>query len=361
MEKIRSLLGQLPKPLSRLHFRSFSLGKFTVETYRVKKIGSAGTWESAALKKILTIARGSSRIYGNRPLYDELDKKAAIYIARVVYPPFEEWLSYRLVPPAQEPIGAGELEMFRYRERPDSAPLEVSDLVREKLGKIDIFATSRMCGIHPLRTESGDERIARHRFSAFCYQAISYHMYQDYLKPLGIKYTSGIILNQFVTNTLHASINGTLVGALFTPATVTLGLRPESIKVNRKEYGEYVYGFPGYWLNFKELLSELSVKIHSGILSENCVRHYLGLRKDFTKILLQDIPTMKLMKIFSRLGNLLTATGKLKYCTDMTGELLRERIDWNVEDGPELKITETEAIQRDVLKFFGAATLGPIH
>lgn len=363
MYKIHQLLKDLPDSISRLGFKDC-----VVETYRVK-VASKMPFRNTPLGKILDIARRSSRVYGRRPLYDKLDEKAAIYIARAVYPDFEEWLSYRLVPFFGEPQGAGELNLFEGRGMDSVQPgSTVEDMVRRKIFNGDknfgnnVWATSRMCGIRPYQISSSGTIVTmpKHKYSALCYAAISYHMYEDYLRGLGVKYTSGIILNKFIESALTVTINGKRYGALFTPATTSLGVQPGSITVNRKNYGPYVYGFPGYWLNFQKLVKELRLLLEANHLTEACFKHYLGIKKPFAAILDSGRSTMEIMAVLHKLGNLLTVSGKLEHCSEMTGENLRQLIDDRVSDGPELKITNVEEIQNEVLKFFGAALAGQI-
>lgn len=324
----------------------YKVGDARVEIYLAKGLFS-GIWLDPGVLETLVKARGSYRVYGKRPGFDKFDKKSAVYLARAVYPPLEEWLSFRLVPGIGSPQGTGELDIFSYRDA------RVDGFVRDNFFGGDknwleyICSSSRMCGIHPADS-------LKHKFSAACYAIVSKHFYDDWLCRMPCRFITGIILNRFVDNALTVEIGGAKYGTAFTPAWKALGARdPKEVRLTRHANSNYAYRFPAYWFNARQLIALIDRLRGDGYLPEATLRHYLGIKRPFAEIVAQPLPTMELLGELNRLGNLLTVRGRLKHGRP-TGEELRALVDVEVADGPELKITEIKTMRKSVEDFLTA-------
>jgi len=325
----------------------YKVGDARVEIYLAKGLFS-GVWLDPGVLEMLVKARGSYRVYGKRPVFDKFDKKSAVYLARAVYPPLEEWLSFRLVPGIGVPWGTGELDIFSYRGA------RVDGLVRDHFfgGNKNwleyISSSSRMCGIHP--TDS-----LKHKFSAACYAIVSKHFYDDWLCRMPCRFITGIILNRFVENALTVEIGGEKYGTAFTPAWKVLGARdPKEVRLIRSANSNYAYRFPAYWFNARQLIGLIDRLRREGRVSEHSLNHYLGISRPFSEIIAQPLPVMELLGQLNHLGRLLTAPGFIKH-SHLTGNELRALVDAEVDDAPELKITEIAAMKKSVEDFLAAA------
>ncbi len=112
-----SQLSALPAPTAQ-----YAAPGVEFDVYRAKGL-HRNRWNSRALKEIVLACRNSYARYGDRPLLDEYDKKAAIYLVRARYPvanlqspagSLQEWLSIRMVPGDGKPTGVHEPEIFEW-------------------------------------------------------------------------------------------------------------------------------------------------------------------------------------------------------------------------------------------------------
>ncbi len=116
MKSSKYFLGKLPPPTAR-----YAAPGVEFDVYRAKDLFK-NRWNSPALKEILLLCRGSYSRYGDRPLLDAYDTKAAIYLVRASYQQpttnnqqlVQEWLSIRMVPGDGKPIGVHEPEIFEW-------------------------------------------------------------------------------------------------------------------------------------------------------------------------------------------------------------------------------------------------------
>ncbi|MDP2695692.1 MAG: hypothetical protein Q8O87_00370 [bacterium] len=356
---LRKQLRRLPKPLSQ-----WQCGDVDIKIYRPRNL-LGHDWYNEALFNILLHARNSYDVYGDRPLLDDHDYKSAIYLARVRYPfivdgrelPCEEWLSFRLVPGIGEPLGSNELNKFFYRGR------RVDELVRERLFDGQdylsfVVASSRMCGIHPYlvyakKHQRFSDRLSKaHKYTAFCYALVSHHFWEDYLRDNGCRFVTGIILNRFVDKALTVKIDGQGFGTAFTPAAEVLGIdSQEEIYLDREDAGNYVYQFPAYWLNVRQLVSVLQRLIDRKLISNESLREYLGINCSFRELI--DSPDFTALGSLKDMGKLLTVSGDIGH-SRITGEQLRLILDFAVSDGPELKITPLATLKDSVAEFIEA-------
>jgi len=366
--EVRTLVKELPEPISAW---KNSINVFRV--YRVKSIIDP-TWKNDALYELLLSMRSSYYVYGERPPLDYFDSKSAIYAVRVNYPykpdlgkdspTMEEWLSIRLVPGIGMPIGAAELDFFRYEGK------LVSDIVQKSLCRPDESYTeifpgcSRMCGIEPHFIQEKDMPpgtilSSRHKHSAICYALMSLHMLEDDLKHTPARYITGVIINRFVESTLTIEVAGNKFPIAFTPAHKILNVEdPRLIKLDRRSRNLYAYHYPSYFFDAYQLLDFLKWMIDEGKITQDTLHYYFG--EDFDVETALKEKGMVLVKRLKYLWKLLTAQGDV-VGSKLTGEELRNLVDERVPDGPELKITPLEELEKSVETMLRAARINQIQ
>lgn len=323
----------------------WQIGEVLFRIYRAKNLLN-DCWNDLELKDLLLSARHSYGVFGRRALLDGYDSKSAIYIAHALYPEDEEWLSIRLVPGEGEPLGTGELEKFSYQGH------SIAYFVKKNLFGGDpnfwryIFSSSRMCGIHPKNSP-------KHRFTAYCYALINLHFLEDYLLRSDGRCVTGVIINRFVDHALTVEIDGQKYGTAFIPAYKFLGISdPKKIRYNRKLNKHYVYRFPAYFLNAEQLVAVLQDLIDSGRLSEKTVEAFLKIKISFRELV--QASNFTPLGSLRNLGRLLMVRGRIPD-SQITGEDLRALLDYSVDDGPELKITEIPLMKKSIEDILAAS------
>lgn len=359
--EIRALTNQLPKPLS-----VWSIGQALFEVYRVKELFNP-SWPNEVLRELLVHARGSYYIYGERPPLDEYDAKSAPYLVRVEYPisdppsgrrwVVEEWLSDRLVPCTEAPVGGGELEYFLYQSKSMDYWLQRMCFQFKENYQDYTFASNRMCSISPyLQDEeiekSGISFPARQFYTAFCYTLMRHHFLEDYLEKLGARYKTSILMSRVIEKSMSVKIEERAVQVEFTPAYQFFGLsNPKLIQLDRQAHGGASYQFPGYFLDTGRLVGLLRGLLKEGKLSVQTILHYLGEESVARELLgTEEIHFEKLKNI----GKLLSEAEQV-FDSSLTGEELRRMIDEEVPDGPELKISKIETLRQNRYEILAAA------
>jgi len=272
MESIAVLRAELPPPAAR-----YAAPGVEFDVYRAKDL-HAKKWNSPALKNILLLCRKSYRRYGNRPLLDEFDKKAAVYLVRARYSKrgipcrmshvacrIEEWLSIRMVPGDGRPTGVHEPEIFERGGKP------VDYWMKKKIGARGFWRTvagsQRMCGIHPYKMSSqppavGHRQLAaggrslagaqHHRWTPVCFALMHRQFVHDYpLDKFPYRYITALIRPDYYRKGLGYAVRGREVRPVFTSADSFLGIRRGGIRVKR---GVFSYQFPLYWFDARKLL-----------------------------------------------------------------------------------------------------------
>lgn len=321
------------------------------EMYRAKDLGTP-YFRDPILKNLVILARRAYGVYGTRASLDQYDRKAAIYLVRVLYQTserdsarVEEWLSIRMVPGTGDPVGGGELEIFSYKgEKLDQ--VLASRLAREEGNRNfwkHVVSSSRMCGIHPYFTvpERSRRLSIKHRFTAICFPLIHIQFTLDYppeRSPYSYRYVTAIIRSELAIKGLKVERGGKEFRPLFTPAFEFLSVGKEEIAVDRSIYA---YDFPSYWFDVPKLISLFRELIAKGALTSESVVHYTG----------GEIGNSKSTR---HLGSLLTISGSI-FGSGITGEELRQTIDARLSTIPELKITEYHAWNRALRAMLQAA------
>jgi hypothetical protein len=298
--------------------------------------------------------------YGDRSLFDQFDRKAAIYLIRVQYPLprfpqsiVEEWLSVRFVPGNGIPRGVLEPEIFFYKNA------SIAEHLRNKFfnGRSNfwrsIVSSSRLCGIHPyrvppdLRDGRGRRNTfflpRRHRYGALCFALMHAQFFDDTSIPF--RFITEMIRNDILDRVLTLRVNGQTIPPPSRPARETLGLDQRAVfSVNRSVYS---YKFPLYWLNRDELIRLFRSLYARKLITNETFHHYLGVNFDrITKT--SDSSSL------AKLGLLLTSRGRIRG-SSLTGNELRKLIDAHVSDVPELKITSIDAWRRGIARMLKAA------
>ena len=295
------------------------------EVYCAKELESP-YWRDPALKRIVLACRESYLRYGKRPVLDEYDRKAAIYIARARYisreqrEHTEEWLSLRFVPSEGKPYGNGELDIYTYKNK----------TVERLLGKASALSSSRLCGIEPFFSLRASRRSKHGTLShRRRYMAESFAVMQDTFfrsRPAirkRVRYISEIMRDEMLNNRLTLTCRNCVARPASTPALATLRLQnPPPLKPRRDVFA---YEFPKYWLDLEALKTLLMRLRRERKLTLRTFEHYLGYKNLGARS-------------FSKMGDLLTAGNRIAYAT-MTGEELRREVDQYVPEVPELKLT----------------------
>ncbi len=286
------------------------------EIYRAKDLLQE-KWADPALEELSLIARKSYDRYGERPLLDKYDFKAAIYLVRAKYSlpevtdlPIEEWLSVRMVPGDGSFFGVGEPEIFSYGDKPiDRWMCREMNSPNDRTFWEQVASSSRMCGIHPFSEQGQVPNLSKkHKYTSVCFAMIHAQFLIDYPFPLfPYRYITAIIRHDYLCKGLSIKKEkGGSMHPFFLPAEQFLGILPKSIHVDRKLYA---YRFPSYWLHAEQMKTLVVVLVRAGIISRNYLENPFRI--------LTDPPSLSMIRY----------------------EDLLKLVDDNVEDVPELKIT----------------------
>jgi len=321
---------------------TYVLGETVFEVYKAKWLYTK-RWTSSLFFRLVIDARTTYYRYGDLKLFDDHDNSAAIYLVRVRYPMHdemvEEWFSNRFIP------GAGDFDLFLYRGE------HVKSVVERKLAYLGkpvmdhLVTSSRTCGIMPYRytakNSEGTEPL-RQKCSALSYALLNRQFFQDCMSAgITFSFLEGVVREEFIQKSLTVYSDETARAPLFTPIHETLGLEGgSSVTLNRSVWGHYVYQFPAYFLHNEQLAESLKGLVEKERLKLFTLQHYLGEDRS----LLEGLRTGERVNFnkVQGLGKFLTVQGEL-LGSSLSGQDLRFVLDREVGDGPELKLTPTEA------------------
>lgn len=340
---------QLPEPLA-----IYSNTLVTFHVWRAKDQDSIN-WNNSRLREIVRQCRTSYYHWGKRKLFDKFDFKAAIYLVRALYQhdgkAVHEWLSVRFVPGGGNPLGNGEVELYHFQKQ----RLDIIICERYFNGSQDfwkyIVSGSRLCGIRPEYVKpDGPETFPtlprKLSFSGYCF-ALAHHIFLSEPGAKQYRFITGIMHQRLSLTALQISETCPPLTPPLIEAHQTLGVKPESIYLDRKHYA---YAFPTYWLDHGQLADFLDKLRSVNLLTEKTYFHYLG-----TGDLLADL-FKKRSAVLSRLGSLTNAHGKL-IASSLTGPVLRRLLDTFVSDGPHLLMVPSETWREWLLNFFRATDI----
>jgi len=347
----RSLVDELPSPL---FVRVYGDAEFSV--YRAKDF-HASTWEHDGLRELVGEARRSYLRYGAVPFWDQYDDKAAVYLARVRYPGprvsdriVEEWLSLRFVPGDGVPHGTLDFDDCVCDGRP------LATLVQERLYCADpnfmrrVVSLSRICKITPYFFSERGVRVSVPYSDRLRHTAVSFALINDCFshdalrRELSYTHLTGLLRDDLMDSILTLqTARGDRVPT-FSPAYELLGDDVEGrIRIDRTVEA---YRFPFYFLNSDELFTALEDLVCAGTLTEKTMRQYLRVSSRFADVV-RDCTTPAFREMVRHLGLLTSARGRISG-SNLTGAVLRARLDREVRDGPGLKIMTLADWRRSV-------------
>jgi hypothetical protein len=318
------------------------------EVYRAKRLLEY-EWENDVLLQLLVEARASYYRYGEIPPLDEQDKKSAIYLVRFIYPfacgdassavEIEEWHSTRVVPAMGVPDGLKDFELFVCQSKPAHAA--VAQVLRAaSVHDLDsVVGSSRTCAIPPIVSGDQDGCVGaalklQQRCTPLALAMVHHYFWKDSVEGhFSCSYMASIAVPKFIATGFTATIKDKQFTPDFIPAHLFLGVSAAEVRLDREVLGRYVYRFPAYFLNIRELLALLGTLAETQRLPLAILEKHLG-----TKVDLNAMQSKVIFENVKRLGSLLTTRGNIAG-TSMTGEELRTLIDKEVHDGPMLHLT----------------------
>jgi hypothetical protein len=335
--RLEKTLRKLPTPLV-----TYKSSKARFNIYRAKDL-YVSSWKNTSLRTMVVFCRMSYARYGNRPLFDVYDGKAAIYLVKIIYggnksKHAEEWLSIRMVPGNKKPIGVGEPELFQSEGKP------VLYWLKRKFGVknfwTNFISSSRMCGVHPYSINSQGAisflRKENHRFTSVAFALIHEQFFKDYpLARFPYRYITAIIRSDFYKKALGYRSRKRMLYPVHTLAHTVLDVDRRSLHVNRSIYS---YDFPLYWFDNKKLLG--------------LVNH---LREKQNKDPLNNLDASMFTNLSKKTKNVVSVAG-----IDIEPQKMRSLIDKSVPDAPELRITKAEAWYRSMARILRAAKVTPM-
>ena len=289
--------------------------------YRARDI-LADKW-NGDLKKLVLSCRESFLRYGQRPLLDDFDLKAAIYLVRADYDvdrfKVSEWLSIRMVPGWGYPQGVLEPELYYL----NGVRLDRVILNNKPENWKSIVSSSRMCCVTPTAGFDSDRLFQKSRFTAHSFALIHQQFIDDY--ELNYQYVTAIIGDEFIEKGLTVRNSNWLSSPHFTPAYKLMNVQKDQITLDRSVYA---YSFPTYWFNPADLLELIRRLLDRGLIGAETLSCYFGVSN------VTDITEEKLMDISFMFKQASKLTGAL-----ITGQELREISDRELLERPQLRIT----------------------
>ncbi|MDO8584753.1 MAG: hypothetical protein Q7R85_01375 [bacterium] len=348
---LRALIRELPKPAAR-----YCAGGVAIDVFCAKHLYHP-SWVNPSLFRLAIDARGSYYRYGDYPPLDALDRKAAVYLARIRYSdgrgenkiPTEEWLSARFIPWRGTPYGYDDLKLCAHKGR------AIDYWVQKKFprpeGTPSLVSISRVCGIPPYPTRASDKqgetRRVKHAYTALAFTAMNDAFFNAGNRAAQeFSHVTTLMHDALVGRALTYTKGKKRAAMRFVPAHRTLGLRAP-VRLARDGFAaSYCHRFPQYFLDIKKLLGALRGVVRRGDISHATLAHYLGETADPEALLRFD--DMHISALHG-LGKLLSAEGPL-HAAKISGEELRRRVS-RVPDGPALHMMTSVAWSASVAMF----------
>lgn len=324
------MLKRLPRPVSL-----YCIKGVIFRIYRLKKMHERA-YGNRALYYLMLEARRSYYRYGDVPLLDGHDKKSAVYLVRVTYAlnKTDEWLCARFVPGNGIPFGIDDFKLYFHKGRP------LEQLVQGLIVK-GLFSISRLCGIPSCGK------------SALIYTPISFALMNKQVladcRKFGFKcdYVVAQIPDALIEGFLTLKTDKEKLKPNFVPAHKLFGVKGKDIRLARTNY---IYLYPLYFLNTKQVICLLKDLLKKGTLTDATVKHYFGGDITASEIIVND--RIKVEK-FRNLGKLFSVKGKIKG-SNITGSDLRELLA-KVDDGPRLRIAKVAVWEKSLDELLAAA------
>lgn len=313
-----------------------------VDVYLAK--ASHAAWTSHALYCLVEHARSSYRAaYGPQVvLFDEHDDKAWIYVAVAAYERkgrvFEEVLTLRFVPASGLPLRNDDLDFYVHRNEPDC---DLLDLVGRREHRTDVtmmlrgcYSQSRMGAVRP--TARDGSALAGNRHIGLAWSL----MLDCFLNQMEETRQRCQWLTSQTTEQLR------VLGARIPtrPFDEQFGLGSGSVILNRKDprVRALCYAVPTYFLNLRDISRLLSRLLDEGAMTVESIEAAVTPGVSVQRALSQPQPALlkRLHVLFAGCENVAGSS--------LSSEDLRRLADLEVRDGPVLRVTQLDGLQREL-------------
>lgn len=313
-----------------------------VDVYLAK--ASHAAWGSRALYCLVEHARSSYRAaYGPQVvLFDEHDDKAWIYVAVAAYESrgrmFEEVLTLRFVPASGLPSRNDDLDFYVHKDEPDCDLLE---MIGHRVQRADVpnivrgcYSQSRMGAVRP--TARDGNMLAGNRHIGLAWSL----MLECFLRQVEETRQQCQLLTSQTTEHLR------VLGARIPTRRFDeeFGLEPGAVILNRKDprVRALCYEVPTYFLNLKDVSRLLSRLLHDGLISFESIEAAVTPGMSVERALSHPQPAL-----LKRL-HVLFAEHESVSGSRLTTRDLRQLADLEVGDGPVLRVTQLDGLQREL-------------
>lgn len=344
LDELRKLVKLLPEPHKKIVIGSYH--PISADIYLVKNMFS-DRWENEVLTKLLLHARGSFYIYSELPPLDIYDLKSQIYLTRIRYNDFEEWVSVKFIPYYGYPLKFRDIEMFEYRRKTIEYWIKKRLLDTAKLDWDSVVSGSGLCGIEPF-SDTNNFISPKLLYTSLAFAL----MVAQFMKSYGTPPPAYLIVQapeEFVENVLTFQTQNKTFPPNFTLASVTLSIKKKN-QVKLRRDNSLIYDRPTYFFNRKILFELLRTVIEKNILTSKTFEYYMGNPALADELLKNKVVTASK---FSKLGKIFTANGTI-YGSKITGDELRNMLK-KVPDGPQLRIIKVKDLLLSFQKMLDAA------
>lgn len=311
------------------------------------------TWNSPELKQLVGNARRSYERYGDVPLYDEYDERAAVYLAITTYQKNVAGLQVRFVEVASIRFVPG------YGDRPVIEDFELFHIAGKSLLEFlkeaphcnraildNVVSISRLSATEPVPIGNNVYNTLRvglvpplkRRSIASAFILMNHHFFSN--EGVRFEYISGVMRRELMISLARGSRVEELWSRSFPLADDFLMCGPCDVALNHSS--EVVYRFPGYFLNREQIRQLLLELLETDRLTYRTLEAVLKVPIEKLS-LVHDFEV-----ILSRLGRLFSYKGDLPYA-GITGEYLRQLVRMRIADGPRLYLGYCE-VWRSLLK-----------
>src|SRR3989344_1953175 len=355
ISEIYKLAAQLPEPVS-----VFAVDLAMFEIFEAKKMWEEG-WLSDALHRLVLVARRSYRKYGDVPITDAYDDKAAVFLCRATYPfvfpglakpiPVAEWLSVRFIPSDGEPVSTEDLDQYRYQNK------SVGEWLLEK-GEKWAITISRLCGIprYPLEPDENEAVVlpTTLAYSALAFILVNQAFFSCY-PNLRHGFITAVFREELARKFLNITREEKQWSFGFPNSSEFLGCTPDEVGLRRELLA---YRFPGYFLDIIKTFTLLKQLVEEKLLSAESLAVYL--KRWNPGMETNEWSYAESLEQSEGLGDLLTLEGPIAGSA-FSGEELRLRVDAAVPDGPQLRIMPIEAWRNQIENFLAEAGIAPLE
>lgn len=316
-------------------------------------------WLDEKLKRLVFKLRGTFLRYGNVPLFDEYDRKSAVYLVKASSSIdtsdgkkiiCDEWISVRFVPSDGEPNLSEDLDVCLIKDKTFFDFFDNDPSINKKYHSKNIVTISRLCGMKNVNFNSvKSENISFP--NKLQYTTDSFAVLCDVFlneieeKKLPFQLVTCLMRPDFVKKFMIENDNDDVIKFPLTLAKDFLKLPGNHIKIDRKYLS---YRYPGYFLKGEHLLNFLHKLIREKRISIISLKKYLG--HDFDINMLNKIfyrSKLKFLNKLSKLGDLLSVEGVIEGST-LTGDELRKILDKEVADAPNLYLMDIPEWNKDI-------------